>query len=193
MRIPKFMRFFIGLFAPLPYHDYYSARLSMKAELSWQPYLHTTVWWGIVATMMVGDPMFYPPGDGLDWIWLLGGLTFPIVGLTAVWLLKHGSGTQRYAAFWLRLASDIGLASVLMAYEVERLCVAPFTPPCVGCGVMWQPFVDPIITGCIVFLGVLIYRDIRFLRITESVADKLISGELSMKPGGRATESGESA
>jgi hypothetical protein len=173
----KFWKFLKNLYLPIAEADYYSARLALKADLAWQPYLHTTVWWGVVLTFIFGDPRFLPPGDGLDWIWVIGGLTAPILGVTAVWRMKNGTPKQKYRAFWMRLASDMGLWSTMMAFEIQRLCVLPFTPPCTKqpCpnGDGWQPFADLIIMGAIIFVSVLIYRDIRFLKITERLADTL--------------------
>jgi hypothetical protein len=174
----RFLRFLSGLFIPRPREDYYLARLALKADLAWQPYLHTTIFWGVIFTVAFGDPQFIPPEDIFDYIWIFGGIAGPLVGIRAVWMMKHSryTGEDRYRAFWMRLSSDIMLASTISAFEIERLCVLPFTPPCKAgepCGIGFEPFVDTVLLGALAFLLVLIIRDIKFLIITERIADEL--------------------
>jgi hypothetical protein len=158
-------RFFVRRILPeVDNGGYYQARLSLKADLAWQPYLHPAVFIGSFLTILFGDRDMIPPVDHWDWVWLGGGLVSPIAGFTSIWIMKKKPGRPRYRAFWLRLASNIGVATTMMVYEIARFSTEIRSP------IEYHPLVDTVFLASILFMLVLIYRDIKFLLIMERVA-----------------------
>ena len=134
--------------------------------MPWQPYLHVTVWWGVALTVIMGDSMFFPAEDVFDWIWLIGGLCGPLLGLFSVWLLKNSDrGEVKYRALWLRLSADIFILSTVASFEAERIAANTF-----------QPFLLAIMAGVLTFLTVLIVLDTKFLIMTERIAVAMSKG-----------------
>ena len=111
-------------------------------------------------------------------MWIAGGLLSPLLGFYAVWQIRHSHGHNRYRALWLRLAADIGIASTLGTYELQRLFHEFQVTEDV------HPFVDALFLGALGWVLVIIQRDLRFLFVTERVADEIRRVELVDATGG---------
>jgi hypothetical protein len=156
------------LFLPVPLNEYYLARLSAKADLPWQPYLHNAIFWGVILTLLFGEREVIPPVKGIDWIWVIAGLASPIIGFVSLVFLENGTGETRYRAFWLRLAADVGLATAILAYGVDSGIAHQHDR---ASDIMYLG--DAVLFSALMFLFVLIYRDIKFLALAERVATEL--------------------
>lgn len=157
----KLTRFFVDTL--LPKHDH-KDRLNLRPTLAWQPWLHLAVLLGSLLTLVFGDRDMIPPVDGWDWVWLTAGITAPIVGFVSIWLMKHRTGQVRYRAFWLRLAANCGVVTTMSAYEVARVSREIQYP------IEYHPLVDTVFLAAILFMIVVIYRDVKFLILVEKVA-----------------------
>lgn len=157
-------RFFLERVLPADGDEYYAARLSMKPSLPWMPYLHPALLVGSLLTLLFGDRNMIPPINGWDWVWLTAGITSPLVGFWSIWIMHHYTGRLRYRAFWMRLAANIGLLTAMSSYEVARFTVELVDP------IEYHPLVDTVFLAAILFVSVVIWRDIKFLLVVERVA-----------------------
>lgn len=157
----KLTRFFID--SVLPKHDH-KARLNLQPALSWQPWLHPAIMLGSILTLVFGDRDMIPPINGWDWVWLTAGIISPPLGFWSIWLMKHHTGRVRYRAFWLRLAANAGAVTTMSAYEVARFSVELSDP------IEYHPLVDTVFLAAILFMVVVIYRDLKFLVLVERLA-----------------------
>lgn len=164
----KYLRSTLHWFWPPGDASWWRRRLSVKADLAWQPFLFTAVFWGAVITLVYRwlDIMDVdPPGkdiDSIEGIWLWGALTAPVLGYVSVQVIQHGSGRWRYAALWCRLAADIGVATSLLCFGLRRFFDGP-----------GHPFGQAILIACVSFLVFLTVRDVKFLIATEHLASYL--------------------
>lgn len=163
----EFLRFLYRMLVPAYDEEWFKARLCGKPEVKFQPYLSTAIFYGAVFTLLIGDPWINPPGpDGvgiIDSIWIVSAIIFPLIALISDWAIVKRCGRRRYFAMWTRLIANVGLMTALMSYQAERLLS--------GQG---HPFEDTILFVSIVYLLVLIVGDIRFLTLTERLADELV-------------------
>lgn len=137
-------------------------------RLSWTPFLFAASFYGALLTILLGDPNIIPPGNvfgTVDWMWLMGALTTPFTALLSVWLIRHQSGRMRYFAFWLRIASNIGLITSILSYQVQRIFE--------GTG---HPFEDVILFASVLYMVVLVVADVRILSQAEKLAGVLVRG-----------------
>lgn len=158
------------MFVPDKRDKWLDSRLNPSDGLQWQPYLFVSVFIGALLTLVTGSPDVYPPGssiDGLDWFWVIGALFSCPVAFGASWLMKHKSGMIRYISLWLRLAASIGVITSIVAYQAQRISS--------GQG---HPFEDVILLASVVYMSVLVVRDVQFLTLTEQVATLLRKREL---------------
>lgn len=157
-RIHNAGRFMLRVYVPSD-TDFWVARQAFKADLAWQPYLYTAVFWGAAFTTIFGDQDVFPV-DRIDRIWLLFGFVSPVVGFVASMMLRQGSGKIRYSAFWLRIAANIGLICGISTY-----LLAVIDNP--------RPMTITMYTGCMMFVMVLIFKDLHFLLVAERIAKKI--------------------
>ena len=142
-------------------------RLS-RANLSWEPWLHSGIWIATIATLIFGDQGVVPPINGEDWVWVFFGLTCPVIAFFSASAIKRKPGRIRYLAIWTRTMADIGLVTGILAYLLARLNV--------GLLGVSHIFGDVILLLCAWFTSVLIYRDIKFLIATEKLASFIHQG-----------------
>jgi hypothetical protein len=177
--IAKFWR---RLMFPPDREDFYMDRVTLKADLPWEPWLHCGVWLSVAATMILGESGLYPPADSADVVWLLFGLISPPVGFFSVWALEYNPGKARYIALWTRMIADIGLSVAIVAYLCNRLMTG-------------QLGTQSIMADMILFLSAwftmtLVLRDVRFIAATEKLA-ALIHRDLRHPcRGGRVDDAG---
>lgn len=158
-------RLFKRLVVPQRDDSWSRARLAIRPELAWQPYLFLAMFYGTVASVALGDSGFTPPGKEFDVhevVWAVTGFFSPILAFVAVWMIVHKEGRARYVALWLRLSSDIGAMTSLLAFLTYQLPRGEE-----------HPFDGAILGGSVVFLALLVWRDVRFLVATERVATHL--------------------
>ena len=156
------LKFWKRLMFPPHREDFYMDRLTLKADLPWEPWLHAGVWISVIMTIILGEFGLYPPTDTADLVWLFFGLVSPPVGFAAVWMLEFHSGRIRYIALWQRAAADIGLSVAITAYLCNRLMTGQL-------GVV--SIMSDIILGTAAwFTLTLVARDIRFIVATEKLA-----------------------
>lgn len=151
-------QFVLRIYVP-PDKDFWVARQALKADLAWQPYLYTAVFWGALLTIAFGDEDTLPI-EHIDKAWIFFGLLAPVVGFISSMMLKLGRGQARYAAFWLRIASNVGLMSAISIY-----LIAVIKHP--------SPMTITMYLACMLFLLVLLVKDSHFLIVTEQIAKKL--------------------
>jgi hypothetical protein len=148
--------------------EWWKQRLSIRADLAWQPFLFTAVWWGACLTMILRILDIYdvdPPGksiDSIEGIWLYGALSFPVVGYISVQVIQNGRGKWLYGALWCRLAADIGVATSLFCFMLREAVTDEA-----------HPFMLTIMAAAVLFLTFLTVRDIKFLVATERLANYL--------------------
>ena len=114
------LRYWRRLMFPPVKGDFYLARLMLKADLPWEPWLHCAVWIATMLALLVGDAGVIPPVEGVDWIWVSFGLLSPPIGFFSVWMIEHGNGKTRYFAIWTRMVADMGLVVCLLTYLTAR-------------------------------------------------------------------------
>jgi hypothetical protein len=156
------MKFWKRLMFPPNREDFYIDRVTLKADLPWEPWLHCGVWLSVVVTIILGEWHLYPPEDFSDWVWLSFGLVSPPIGFASVWMLEHYSGKLRYIALWLRMSSDVGLSVAITAYLCNRVGTGQFGAQSI--------MADIILASCAWFTMTLVVRDIRFIVATEKLA-----------------------
>lgn len=143
-------------------HDFYIDRVTLKADLPWEPWLHAGVWIAVAVTLVQQEWLLYPPGDAADWVWLLFGLLSPPLGFASVWMLEFHRGRVRYIAIWMRMVADIGLSVALISYLINRA----FSGQLGAIGITG----DIILATAAWFNMTLVSRDIRFIVATEKLA-----------------------
>lgn len=165
-------RFWKHLMFP-PHHELHVLRFALKAEakntpgsnLPWEPWLHCAVWLGVITTLIFGEVFLVPPGDVVDWVWIVFGLVSPVVGFSSQWMLEFCQGRYKYIGLWVRMVADIGLAIAMFSYLVNHL-VNPYK-------IQFAIMSDVVVFFCAWFTLTLVSRDIRFLVTTERIANAL--------------------
>lgn len=156
------LKFWKRLMFPPHRSDFYHDRMTLKADLPWEPWLHCGVWIAVLITFIRGEWHLYPPNDAADWIWMIFGFSSPPIGFSSVWVLEHNKGRARYTALWMRMVSDIGLSVAILAYLCNRI----------GTGQLGTVSImsDVILASAAWFTLTLVVRDIRFIVATEELA-----------------------
>ena len=96
-------------------------------------------------------------------IWLILGVCSPLLSALAWFLIVRRSGRKRFLGMWLRLASDIGVATVLLSYHAVTSWLAPVETE--------QAIFSRYMCGAtLVFVVSLIIRDVWTLVVTERLA-----------------------
>lgn len=168
------LRFLRSLFWPPTDENWVKARASQGADVTYQPFLYCAAFYGALVTLLWWDGTDLPPGTDFgffDVLWLSGSLISPLAGFAAVWLLRHERGKVRYFAFWMRMASGVGMITSLSAFESQRILFSQEAHPFEVAGVV----------GTITFLAVLVVRDIKILLITEHMADHIREARCAVK------------
>lgn len=167
-------KFWKHLMFPPVDDEYYRERLSLKADLAWEPWLHCGVWISMLIILITGEEGIMPPINGVDWVWLVFGLVSPPIGFFSVWTLAFKEGKARYAALWMRMVSDIGLCIAMILYQFDRFEDHDDHLEAIGLGHGVLP--NLVLFLCVWFTSTLVVRDIRFLFLTEQLAAKIRSG-----------------
>lgn len=166
----------VGMFVLRTYvpadDDFWVARQAMKADLAWQPYLYTAVFFGAMLTMIVGDSDTVPPVDRIDATWLVFGVLAPAMGFVASLMVRIGHGQVRYSAFWLRVGANVGLIAALLTHQVATMDLDRLHPMSLSHDRL-HPMSLSLMVSCLIFLVVLIAKDLHFLVVAERVAQKL--------------------
>lgn len=139
--------------------------------IPWQPLLFVSCWISAIIMLIWGDFTNIPyetadqvTGAGGVWVWL--SLVCPVLALGSLHLIRFTKGKRRYCGFWLRLAADMGQGAALTVYTVARFMDGDH-----------HLYTMALLTACMVFVGMLVYRDSRTLIRTEKLANKLIREE----------------
>ena len=156
------LKFWKRLMFPPHREDFYHDRLTLKADLPWEPWLHCGVWLAVIFTIIRGEWHLYPPSDAADWIWMIFGLVSPTMGFASMWMLEHYRGKTRYVALWQRMVSDIGLSIAILAYLCNRVGTGQFGTVSI--------MSDIVLASAAWFTLTLVLRDIRFIIATERLA-----------------------
>lgn len=161
-----FLKFIYHLFVPSWDHSWYQARSEAKEEVKWQPFLFASAFIGALLTLIFGNDSTVPPGGSFnifDYMWLIAAFVCPITAAISAWAINNFDGKKRYFSMWGRLASNIGLLTSILAYQIERVF-----------GGNGHPFEDTVLFASAVFLAIIIVGDIKFLTLTERLADQLL-------------------
>lgn len=164
----SFARLFIRLVVPTPDETWSQARMGIRADLAWQPYLFLAIFYGTAISVFFGSDNVDPPGIDLElseWLWAVTGIGSPVLAFVSVWLIIHRTGACRYRALWMRLSADILAMTAMVTFLYEHIAVHAE-----------HPFEGAIVVASIVFMGLLAWRDIRFLIVTERLARRLDGG-----------------
>ena len=54
-------------------------------------------------------------------VWLIQGISYPLLALAAWFLIEKCSGLTRFAGMWLRLSADMGMLFVVGAFHVADM------------------------------------------------------------------------
>lgn len=161
----SFARLFRRLVVPTPDETWSQARMGIRADLAWQPYLFLAIFYGTAISILVGSDNVDPPGEDFELteiLWAITGLGSPVLAFVSVWMIINKTGRCRYRALWMRLSSDFLAMTAMITFLYEHIAIHSE-----------HPFEGAIVIASIVFMGLLVWRDIRFLFITELVARSL--------------------
>ena len=161
----SFGKLFKKLVIPTPDETWAKARMGIRADLAWQPYLFLAIFYGTLISVFFGTESVDPPGTAFEqaeWLWAITGLGAPTLAFVAVWRITNRTGRCRYRALWLRLAADILAITSMIAFLYENIA-----------NHSEHPFEGAIVFASIVFISILVWRDVRFLMITEKLAKSL--------------------
>ena len=105
-------------------------RLVGRPRPSFRPLLCLCVF-GAAIRMASTDLTHLPIDDvfpaGTYTVWAVIALTSPPLALVAWWLVHCTTGRWRYRGLWFRLASDIGVFTVVLAYHVTTVLINPIS------------------------------------------------------------------
>lgn len=166
----SFAKLFKKLVIPTPDETWSKARMGIRADLAWQPYLFLAIFYGTLISIFVRDERVDPPGTSFEqaeWLWAITGLGAPTLAFVSVWLITNRTGRCRYRALWMRLAADILAITSMISFLYEHIAQH-----------REHPFEGAIVFASIVFISILVWRDVRFLAITEKLANALEEGGL---------------
>lgn len=97
---------------------------------SFRPILFLMVF-GAAIRMMTTDIAVLPIDTvfaaGTYVVWMGIALTSPPLALLAWWLVHRRDGVWRYRGMWFRLASDVGVFTVIFAYHLTTVLTNPLT------------------------------------------------------------------
>ena len=99
--------------------------------------------------------------------WLTQGIVSPTLAAVAWFLIEKRSGRKRYIGMWFRVAADIGMLSVIMAFHIADVSEV------VSGGRGAHIFERYGWASIIIFVVLLIIRDVWTLALTESTARKI--------------------
>lgn len=141
-------------------------------RVPFQPILYLMLWGAVlrIAVTNRDSPMNFEnvisPSASTAWV-VLGLGCPPLAGL-AWWLIKRCKWHKAaLAGLWIRLGADVGQLVALVAYHI----VVVFTMPAVGTEA--RVYARYAVGACIMFVGVLVLRDIWSLVLTERVAGRM--------------------
>lgn len=107
-------------------------------------------------------------GDGVYEMWLFMGIASPLASLLSWYFVKKCTGRSTFLGFWLRLSSDIGIFTVIVAYHITSVITNPINE---------SRIFSRYIVGSALFMCILwIVRDFWTLFLTERLANKIHSG-----------------
>ena len=156
------------LILPAPDEQWAKARMGVRADLAWQPYLFLALFYGTVISVTAGGDVD-PPGmdfELTEWLWASSGIGAPILGFIAVWMIVNTTGRCRYRGLWIRLSAGVLAVTTMTAFLYEHIAIHAE-----------HPFEGAIVVASILFVALLVWRDARFLLVTERLARKLQGGE----------------
>lgn len=139
--------------------------------IPWQPFLFLAAWWGALFVVLFGDFSNIPPetadvvSGGVGWVWAGLSLVCPPLALGSLHLIRYRPGKWRYRGFWLRLAADLGQFTALVVYFTHTVAFRDY-----------HIYTMAILMASTFFVGMLVYRDVRFLIKTEFLARELTRG-----------------
>lgn len=165
----SFVTLFKRLVIPTPDETWAKARMGVRADLAWQPYLFLAIFYGTLLSVIFSSNGVDPPGEKFEldeFLWVITGLGAPVLAFASVWLITHTTGRCRYRALWMRLAADILAVTAMVTFLYEHIARH-----------LEHPFEGAIVVASIAFIDILIWRDVRFLLITETVARALWRSE----------------
>ena len=161
----SFARLFKRLVVPTPDETWAKARMGVRADLAWQPYLFLAIFYGTAVSVVFASKEVDPPGTDFEvgeWLWAITGIGAPVLAFVSVWLIVNMTGKHRYRALWMRLSADILAITSMVSFLYEHIVKH-----------LEHPFDAAVVIASIFFISVLIWRDVRFLLVTEMVARSL--------------------
>lgn len=161
------LRYWKRLMFPPDTDQYRHNRMKLLADMPWEPWLHAGVWSSVILILLVGEKGVIPPVDGLDWYWIIFGLISPTVGFFSVWTLEHRTGIARYYALWGRMIADLGLATAILLYQLDRYLAHQ------EISFRYGVLPNVVLMLAMWFTLVLVVRDVRFIIATEELAAQL--------------------
>lgn len=114
-------------------------------------------------------------------MWVGLSLACPPMLLVAHQLIKKYPGRLRYFGLWLRLAADIGQLAAVLAFWILLITSTPNALIDLDPNTATEYYALKIWLAVIVFMVLLVIRDVWKIALTERVANKL---EKAKKDGG---------
>lgn len=159
--IDRFIRLGERIFSDDPWH-----------RVPFQPILYLMLW-GAVLRMATTDTDKPIPFDSffatnVEEVWVALGLTCPPLALVAWWLItKCRWKRSSLAGLWVRLGADAGQFMALLTYHIA----VAFTGP--HYDTEGRVYARYVVGAAIMFVGVLVIRDIWALTLTEKLAGRI--------------------
>lgn len=146
-------------------------------RVPFQPILYLFSW-AVVVRVAISDRVpiqFDQIHPGTYVIWVIFGLLAPVLALLSWWMIcRSPNPKSTWLGIYVRLAADIMQFSVLLTFHVAGVL------SCAPCNLREDTVVRRyIVAASIVFVFLLILRDIWVILLTNRVADYLHSQEAS--------------
>ena len=141
-------------------------------RVPFQPILYLMLWGAVLRIVIINrdSPMNFDSviSPSASTAWTALGLGCPPLAALAWWLIKRCKWHKSaLAGLWIRLGADVGQLVALVSYHI----VVVFTMPAVGTEA--RVYARYAVGACIMFVGVLVLRDIWSLVLTERVAGRM--------------------
>ena len=141
-------------------------------RVAFTPWLYLFLWG---AAIRLGFSDQYPPVPfvGPSWsdhVWTTLAVVCPMLALAAWWLIDHSRWNKAtLAGIWVRFIADIGMMTVILTYHMSVvLNNKPLTES--------RIFSRYIVGSCLMFMILVLARDVWVIRRTERVARKIRDG-----------------
>ena len=106
---------------------------------------------------------------GFYGVWLSMGIVGPVLALVSWYLIRKRTGRWRFLGMWARLAADITVSVVILAFHVVNVSTRSPTES--------RIFSRYLLGASLLFVLILIVRDLAALVLTERLAGRIHRGD----------------